>query len=225
VFYDEDLLTSKKKIVFYGAGKYAREFTRSHCIDSHDIRLPDYVCDRDPLKWGTDFFSATICTPDRLFSEGPDDVIIVVTTAPFALGDLRDRLYYHDFWVAASLEMRFCLAKRPPGEWELVRSLFADDKSRRVYDAMTHSQAQGQFWFRDIYEPHPYFKNDVVSRLPDGEVLVDAGAYTGGHIAVFEQTNPHFRAVYAFEPHPPHHRALAERFAHDPRVHPRVQGL
>jgi FkbM family methyltransferase len=225
VFYDDDILTTNKKIVFYGVGKYAREFTQRHCLDAHDIRLPDYVCDRDPLKWGRDFFGTPICTPDRLFSESTDDVIVLVTTSPFVLGDLRDRLYYYDFWLATSLEMRFSMAKRLPGEWELVRSLFADEKSRRVFDAMTRSQAEGQFWFRDIYEPHPYFNNDVVPRLAAGEVLVDAGAYTGGHIAAFARTNPHFRAVYAFEPHPPHYRVLAERFENDPRVHPRAQGL
>ncbi len=51
------------------------------------------------------------------------------------------------------------------------------------------------------------------------------GAYTGGHIAAFAALNPGFRAVYAFEPHPPHCRAVAERFATDPRVNAFPQGL
>ncbi len=175
MFHDDDFLNTKKKIVFYGAGRYAREFARRHCVESHDIRIPDYVCDRDPKKWDTSFFGAPICSPERLFTEAVDDVIIVLTTAPVVVGDIRDRLYY-DFWAAASLEMRFCLAKRPADELDALRARFADDKSRVVFDTMTRRQADGQFWFRDVYEPHPYFMNDVVPSLPDGEVLGRRGA-------------------------------------------------
>ena len=74
---------------------------------------------------------------------------------------------------------------------------FSDDKSRRVFDALTHGQAAGQVWFRDVYEPHPYYGNDVVPVLPDGEVLVDAGAYLEGILPrscvstpIFERSTP-----------------------------------
>ena len=33
MFCDDDLLTTGKKIVFYGAGKHAREFARRHCLE------------------------------------------------------------------------------------------------------------------------------------------------------------------------------------------------
>jgi FkbM family methyltransferase len=226
MFHDDNLLTTDKKIVFYGAGKYARDFARRHCVDTSHIRLPDYVCDRDPAKWGADFLGVPIGSPDRLDEETADGAIVIVTTCPFfVLGDVHNRLYYHDFYTAAALEMRFLLAERPAGEIDQTRALFADDKSRRVFDALTQCQAAGQIWFRDVYEPHPYFGNDVVCSLPDGEVFVDAGAYLGGHVAAFGRANPNFRAVYAFEPHRPHFAALAERFAHDRRVKPFAQGL
>lgn len=31
MLHDDDLLKTGKRIVFYGVGKYAREFTRRHC--------------------------------------------------------------------------------------------------------------------------------------------------------------------------------------------------
>jgi FkbM family methyltransferase len=226
VFQHDDLLTTDKKIVFYGAGRYAREFTRRHCVESRNLRLPDYVCDRATGKWGSEFFGAEVCSPERLFKEAVDDVIVIVTTCPFfVLGDVRDQLYYHNFLPAASLEMRFCLAEQSIAEVNRLRGSFADDKSRRVFDSMTRGQADGQVWFRDIYDSHPYFENDVVSCLPDGEVLVDAGAYTGEHIAAFGRANRNFRAAYAFEPFAPHLQAIAGRFAGDSRVKPIGKGL
>src|SRR5579864_5821761 len=226
LFHHDDLLNTSKKIVFYGAGRYAREFTQRYCVESGDRRLPDYVCDRDKAKWGGDFFGAEICSPERLFKEPVDDVIVVVTTCPFfVLGDVRDQLYYHNFLPASSLEMRFCLARRSIEDRNDRRASFADDKSRRVFDSLTQGQADGQVWFRDVYEPRPYFENDVVPCLPDGEVLVDAGAYTGGHIAAFDRANPRFRAAYAFEPYGPHLKAITERFAGDSRVKTIGKGL
>lgn len=108
---------------------------------------------------------------------------------------------------------------------EDLSARFADDKSRRVFHALTQGQADGRVWFRDIYEPRPYFGNDVVPSLPDGEVLVDAGAYTGGHITAFAQANKNFRAAYAFEPHQPHLQQIVSRFAGDPRVRAIGKGL
>ena len=163
---------------------------------------------------------------EKLATEAVDDVVVIVTTSPFlVLGDVHDRLYYYNFLTAASLDMRFCLAKQPATQIEALLAGFADDKSRQVFLEMTQGQADGQLWFRDIYEPHPYFGNDVVPCLPDGEVLVDAGAYTGGHIAAFEHTNKNFHAVYAFEPHGAHLKQLADRFAGDPRVKAIGKGL
>ena len=171
--------------MFYGAGKYAREFTRRNCVENRNIRLPDYVCDNDRTRWGSEFFGVEICSPKRLETELPDGVIVIVTTCPFPiLGDVHDRLYYYDFLTAASLEMRFCLKNQSVTEIENLRAGFADDKSRRVFHAMTQGQADGQVWFRDIFEPHPYFGNDVVPSLADGEVLIDAGAYTGDHLSL-----------------------------------------
>lgn len=226
MFHDDNLLTTAKKIVFYGAGRKAREFARRHCLEASRIRLPDLVCDRDSAKWGGDFLGVTIESPDRLDQERPDDVIVIVTTCPFfVLGDVHERLYYHDFHTMGSLEMRFLLAEHPAGEVDQTRALLADDKSRRVFDAITRGQAAGQIWFRDIYEPNPYFGNDVVRRPADGEVFVDAGAYLGGHIAALDRANPNFRAAYAFEPHRPHFAALKQRFANDARVKAFAQGL
>ena len=51
---------ARQEIVFYGAGKHAREFARRHCIEAHRIRLPDYVVDRDPAKWETDLLGIPI---------------------------------------------------------------------------------------------------------------------------------------------------------------------
>jgi len=213
--------------VFYGAGKFSREFTLRNCVESRNVRLPDYVCDRDKTKWGSDFFGAEICSPERLLAESADDAIVIVTNnCPFpVLGDLHGFLYYYNILTAASLEMRFCLAKYPAAELDVLRANFADEKSRCVFDALTQGQADGKVWFQDLYEPHPYFGNDVVPSLPDGEVLVDAGAYTGDHIASFGRANKNFRAAYAFEPHGPHLRTLMERFASDPRVKGIGKGL
>ncbi len=226
MFSSDDLLTTDKKIVFYGAGKHAREFARRHCIEAHRIRLPDYVVDRDPAKWETDLLGIPIRPPERLAEEPEDGVIVVVTTCPFfVLGDVHQRLYYYNFYTSASLEMRFMLADRDAGELERVRTLFDDEKSRRVFDSMTQGQGAGQLWFRDIYEPFAYFGNDVVPSLRDGEVFVDAGAYTGGHIAAFMHSNPNYRAVYAFEPYLPHFEVLKQRFERDPRVKVFPKGL
>jgi FkbM family methyltransferase len=226
MLHDDDLLNTGRKLVFYGAGNYAREFTQRHCIDKRHLRLPDYVCDRDAKKWGTEFFGVPIRSPDLLLQEPEDGVVVVVTTSPFAvLGDACSRLYYYDFYAAEALEIRFMLSERGATEVDRVRTALADDKSRHVFDTLLRGQAQGQIWFRDIYEPHPYFGNDVVPSLPDGEALVDAGAYLGAHIAAFANVNPNFRAVYAFEPYRPHFETLTRRFAQDLRVRTFAQGL
>ncbi len=151
---------------------------------------------------------------------------MIVTTCPFfVLGDVHFELYYYNFMAAASLEMRFCLARQSIAGCAALRAGFADDKSRYIFDEMTQRQADGQIWFRHIYEPQPYFGNDVVPSLPDGEVFVDAGAYKGDHIAAFQRANSRHRTVYAFEPYQPHFQAIVDRFANDPRVKPIAKGL
>jgi FkbM family methyltransferase len=121
--------------------------------------------------------------------------------------------------------MKYCLSEYDSDTIEAVRASFADQKSRAVFDAMTFGQADGQIWFRSIYEYPPYFGNDVFPALPDREILVDAGAYTGNHIAAFAKMNPRYAKVYAFEPYRPHYSEIQRRFAGETRVLPMQVGL
>jgi FkbM family methyltransferase len=221
MLYDVDFLTTPKRLVFYGAGRYARDFCAEHV--GKNIRVPDYVVDNNPRRWGERFGGAEICNPDLLLKEDPNETVVVLTTSPFNCGEIRQSFYYFDVWPAESLAMRFCLADR--ADWFDVYSTFADDRSRRVFETMTYSQASGQVIFRDVYTSRPYFGNDVVPSLPDGEVYVDAGAYTGDHIAAFAKLNPRFTSAYAFEPQPEHLWEVAKRFGHDPRVKLVSKGL
>ena len=226
MFEDINLLTTNRRVVFYGAGQYANRFARTYCVEMQKLRLPDYVCDKDERKWGQPFFGTEISPPARLYAEDPANVVVVLATNPFAvLADVRDRLYYYSFMPAMALEMKYCLSGYDPKTIESVRASFADAKSRLVFDTLTDGQAAGQIWFRSIYEFPPYFGNDVVPTLADGEILVDAGAYTGDHIKAFERLNSRYAKVYAFEPYAPHLKAIEHRFAGEPRVLPMRAGL
>jgi FkbM family methyltransferase len=223
MFYDDNLLTTNKKIVFWGAGNFGRQFLNEHCPVR--VRLPDYIVDSDKSRHGTYFFQIPVCTPDRLAYENPDDIAIVLTTTPFYLAEARDRFFYYDFHVGHCLDMRFCLETRGPKEIAEVRAGFADDKSRTVFDALTARQAAGDVWFRDVYEPDPYWGNDVIPELPPGGALIDGGAFRGDNVFSFVHRDPGFRAVWAFEPHAPFRDTLEQRFASEPRVHIRGDAL
>src|SRR6267142_1461206 len=97
MFHIDDLLSTQKRLVFYGAMAKCRRFINEYCIDRHKVRLPDYICDPDQMKWGTDICGVPVVSPETLRAEDPSAVVIVVTTNPFVVGDLARWHYFNDF--------------------------------------------------------------------------------------------------------------------------------
>lgn len=229
MFYPDHAFPDDKIVVFYGCGFYSRYFTKRYCIEEKVFRMPDFFCD-DAL----DVQTKTVCgrpviSSEQLFAMDVDSLIVVSMAMGGGnlamLGKQPSRWCFADLRTGRSLEMRLELKRRKAnGELQLVRSLLADEKSALVFDYMTTGLADGAIFCRNIYEPNPYFNNDVI-RNPEGlDVYVDAGAFPGDQVASFRTWNPGHVLSVAFEPNIEGAEIVRKRF-HDKRFDLRIQGL
>lgn len=219
-----------KKLIFYGVTGFGEDFVTKHCLGSGRVPLPDCFCDDRPDRIGTECFGRPVKGWDEIARRHKPDGLIVVVMA-LAGGNLvipgkrANDWDFADIRIGRCLDMRFAVeAGKANGAFEKTRESFADEKSRIVFDFLTEGVAAGAIWCRNVYEPNPYFGNDVVPGIRDGEIYVDAGANLGEDMRRATESNPRFDAMVGFEPDGRVFDRLAKAFS-DPRVEVRREGL
>lgn len=74
-----DILHKNKKIVAWGAGNYAKSmFKNNSYIHSFNI---SYFCDSDPNKWNNKFYHYDVLSPDTLFNDTSDIIVVILSDA------------------------------------------------------------------------------------------------------------------------------------------------
>lgn len=71
----------EKKIIVFGTGSYYTKFVEG-LLAYLDLEV-DYFVDNNQARWGQQFAGKPICPPDKLRTENPDELLIVVATSFF----------------------------------------------------------------------------------------------------------------------------------------------
>lgn len=236
--YDHLELGNLRQCYIYGAGQDARGFIeRCHQLGVDVLG----VFDDDPQKQGKEFVGYLVRPTEGMRDPGASSPLIITThrvvLAAKKLCDLGVTSYVPG-WVLQILQPDLFPPHMYYKNWaeDLVVNkekyialwdLFADDKSRKVYQAIIH--------FRLYFNPlvlldnidtvGEYFPEGVIS-LSENEIFVDGGAWTGDTIRAFKgRVRDNYTRIYAFEPSPPTFLKLSENFSDDPRVVPINKGL
>lgn len=91
--------------------------------------------------------------------------------------------------------------RQHPEKYAWVRSILADDESRRVYDDVLNFRLSGNLALMERFDyaaDRQYFE-DFFS-FADDEVFVDGGGYDGFTSLEFAKRCPHYSAIHFFEP-------------------------
>lgn len=100
---------------------------------------------------------------------------------------------------------------------EAVIDMLEDEKSKYIYQKMINNMKYGNCIDFSIVEANQYLDNDVIFKLDDGEVIVDAGVCNGEEIDKALQMNAKIK-IYAFEPDHNSMLNLQEKYKADKRV-------
>ncbi len=87
-------------------------------------------------------------------------------------------------------------------QFGLVREMFADELSKRTYDAFINAKLGDREGLYDVWRRDQYFPEGII-KLSENEVFVDGGAYTGDTLLAFiRKAEYKYSKCYAFEPEP-----------------------
>jgi FkbM family methyltransferase len=103
-----------------------------------------------------------------------------------------------------------------------VRSVFADDLSREIFDAAIAVRFKQDYARLDKYAQRPeYYPNGIIGfdcgKTEQAEVFVDCGAYDGGSVSDFIEHCPNYEYIYSFEPDPLQY-VLAKAYLESKRI-------
>lgn len=97
-----------------------------------------------------------------------------------------------------------------------IVSLFADDKSRDVYQACIDYRVKRQQIPSELFSEHDQYFVDDIFQLSDNEIFVDGGAYTGDTIQQFLDTakkqKKKIEKIVAFEPDSTNYEKLSNYY-------------
>jgi len=215
--------TEGKKIVFFGTGQYYN----ASCVQS----LISYFCDNSPLRHGNEFYGRPINPPEKLLNENKEQTLIIINTEYYQ--EIANQLLDMGFENIYSNEYNHANIKIPRDilggknflqrkaevisryDIEKIKSLFADDLSREVFDTLLEKYKQGNFNFSDINNQVDIYFNDIFRNdLQGDEIYVDAGVFDGKTLVDFIRfTNGKFKKIYAFEPDLTGYTALKKDFS------------
>lgn len=188
------------------------------------MRLPDYICDSTRNIPEKEMYGVPILEFELLKQMKPTDTIIVITAG---LLDLQaqvvpNELYYFPMFHCRAFEAQY-FVRQNQEECRAVRSMLADDKSRRIYDTVLNNYSEGCFWCQSIFENNPYFENDLIEGLSSRDSVAFAGAFNGKHIDRMLSNNPNVK-VHAFEPNRKWYDYLCHKFSdrHNVNIHDAV---
>lgn len=208
----------RKRLVFWGAGRRWHEFLIHYCDNRQIIPRPDYICDSTRTITEEAINGIPVADFDQIKQFSSDDTIILITAGLLDLPAqvISNEMYYFPLYHCRSIET-YCFLKENWDSYEATLQLFDDDRSRHVYQAVLLNQLVGCLWCQSLFEPSPYFGNDLVGDLADDEFLVFAGALNGRQVDRALSNNPKI-GVHAFEPNEKWYDVLCQKYRANPGV-------
>lgn len=98
-------------------------------------------------------------------------------------------------------------------EIETVRHLFADEESRRIYDAVIRFKLSGELPVLCACQTDKEESYKNLLRLNDEEIYLDCGAFNGDTVLEFVSHTRSYRKIYAVEPDERNFKKLCENTA------------
>lgn len=202
-----------KKIVFFGAGQYARSL-----MPLLNSKIA-YFVDNAPYKQGTLFGGIKVYAPKKLLEEEVDETVIVVNAEYYQeiakqCYDLGHRNVYAGMYKNANeiipesefaaenlLKRRAATLYEKYGDkiFAKIHDMFTDDKSKDVFTKIIKLYKQGSFDFSRVCSDGMYFNN--IFDFRDDEIFIDCGAYDGKTVVDFIFcVKGKYKKIYAFEP-------------------------
>lgn len=209
----KDQIGALQTVVFYGVGDVFRHHAPRIIKYLKRLDVKVYCCDDDQNKWGKTFSDILCISPDELLKEWQDcGVIITVENNAGILDFLNTNKLRHLSEIQPWVHSKFFLRnKQLDPETYLVRageaaSLFSDDKSRQVFNAvfsyplLNPEDLSGiRTRIEQVCEPAQYFVNELV-RITGDECFVDGGAYNGDtFLEFYKKSRGLYSHYYAFE--------------------------
>lgn len=105
----------------------------------------------------------------------------------------------------------FMYFREHTSEWEEVYNYLTDDKSRFIWKNYWRGMLSGNIYFPQLFSANPYWGNDVISKLRDGESIVYAGVYQGESLDRALKLNKNI-IMHGFEPDKLKYIKLCEKY-------------
>ena len=228
----QSIRQGKRKMVFFGAGRMAKTFINTYCVEKQLLPVPAYICDSNQKLWGGNLSGAPIVPPEELKKEAVEDTIIVMAQVlPFTMLNSLQTTYedgglqrYYHFMMPLSQLEAFLFYRENCGRVHRVYEALSDDRSRYAYKKYFQYLMEGNLTFPTIFTGNAYWGNDLTEGLRDGEVVVYAGAYDGKHLDRALRSNPNVE-LHGFEPNKNCAALLERKYCNFPNVHIHKFGL
>lgn len=199
-------ISQGRKIIFFGRGALAKDALE-------ELKEVSYICDNDYELWGRETSNpgVEICSPLRLYSENPEDIIILVTAAADYVYEITrqiqeiddfDIFYYHllknEFLQEISQDLF--------SDYDRIKSagrLLSDYKSRQILREIVHRRMIGcceEFADLRVEGEQQYLFTPMFRKINSQEIVIDCGGYTGDTIEKFVRFFGNaVKRIYSFE--------------------------
>ena len=207
-----------KTVVFWGAGRRMRGFLKTECVENKRVPMPDYICDSTRDIAESRIEGVPVIGFDQVRKMNTADTVIVITAGLLELQAqvVPSELYYFPIYHVRSFEA-WAFLRDNLDDFMRVYDMLADDHSRDVYATLFRNLLNGSMWCQSLFEPEPYFANDVIGDLDDADRLVLAGAFNGKHVDRALANNPRVH-IDAFEPNAIWFQYLCNKYSDKPNV-------
>jgi FkbM family methyltransferase len=210
------LATTNKKIVMYGMGNGADKIL-SVC-ERYGIEVCDFFAS-DGFVRGHKFHGKEVLSYSGIKEKYGTENIIVLLSFASSLPDVLENiykiadeceLYAPDVPVCGDTLFTGKLYLKNLDKINTVRELLADEKSKRVFDAIISYKLSGDVkYLRHSHCDFSEVYRDIL-KAEDFELIADLGAYNGDTIREIKPFCPKLSSAVAFEPDRRSFRKLSE---------------
>lgn len=199
-----------KNIIFYGANTLLIRFINMFCRDN--MTSIKYIVDDEMDKHGERICGIKLYSSEKLEAEDIQSVVIVITAANHNKDILKKvlninpdfKVYMARILVNVLLESAAVDLYDHQNEWRKVSDMLYDDESKRIYlEVIKRRMLYGEEDFSDLIIPGDMqymIPNIFENSIPDREVFIDCGAFTGDTVKHFVDIfDCAVDKIYAFE--------------------------
>ena len=224
------LQSTQKKIVMYGMGNGADKIL-SVC-EKYNIEVCDFFAS-DGFVRGHSFHGKTVLSySDAKSKYGADNMIVLLSFAS-SLDDVIENikrisaeceLYAPDVPVCADELFTLDYARKHSSELTEAYSLFADDRSKQIFENVVAYKLSGNIDFLFSAESDKDEVYKILLKAEDIQSYADLGAYNGDTVRELMKYSPDLTRVVAFEPDRRSFRKLSE-FCDTIEKNPQIQKI